>query len=52
MLSLYKMGGTPLGTVALNSKPFTLALYTAHAATVEQADTLWTFLSCREVMIT
>jgi ABC-type multidrug transport system ATPase subunit len=52
MLSLLKMGGTPTGTVTLNGKSFTLANYTAHAATVEQADTLWTFLSCREVMIT
>ena len=48
MLALEKGPGTPYGNVTLNGHAFTRTVYTAHAASVEQEDSLWAFLTARE----
>ena len=47
-LTLEPSGGTPYGSVTLNGNPFTLAVYKRHAAVVQQADSLWTFMTARD----
>ena len=48
LLTLEPSGGQPYGTVTLNGHPWTLSLYTQHAATVAQTNQLWAFLTARE----
>eukprot|EP00966_Prymnesium_polylepis_P324707 7380730-Prymnesium_polylepis.1 len=49
LLALEPMsGGVAYGNVTLNGRPLTPTLYTGQCASVEQVDTLWAFLSCRE----
>ena len=49
MLTLEKKaGGNPSGLLALNGKPFTLAMYKKHCAYVQQNDALWASLNARE----
>jgi len=43
-------GATEYGSVTLNGEPLAHALTQTHVAFVEQHDTLWTYLTCREHM--
>ena len=48
LLSFHSCGGEAFGVVTLNGQDFTPSMYMRHCAYVEQEDTLWTFLTCRD----
>jgi len=50
LMTLQLKGGEVAGTVKLNGRELTADMFRDHAFYVEQYDTHWAFLTCREIM--